>query len=1190
MAGPTTFVEFGKKLGSKPLVYWLLWIFMGLATLLSSTNRQWSSSKLVSEAVGHWEQQLPMILEEANAWKQKQELVEPADKESLQSDWDEVAWDRSGCRIQWKGNDLTSRDDKVLQNLKEDGWVKVLSGSGLAFVKDSPAGRRVAFVRLEYAYGLTTGTMPFGMLVPFDGGDQLRAISPQEGSEGQAVRSQGKVWFRIQATGRQQVTQRLEQRIFHGLMVLWLLLWTLLVDASGSKRWLAGALWVSGLMVGNYWLWVSDFGGSRFFEPVYGMGWRLWSQGGILYNGLWIALGLRVFRSRIGTWGIWTAWSGLYLALALLLDTGRVKMGWANPLTWSWDDAAWVLALLVIMVLAANWMKRFVGSESEDQKPLVLVGITILGIIGIVLWGTWAGWTLWGWILGLGYAAWMFLGWCWKRYAHRPSGLNMVLGLMGLLGSLLIYAQHWRIQVSSAQGQLATLVEPRPLEAYTYFHPFIDSLRGDAAWLDSSSLSLEDRRRSILDKHYSNLSPFFDLLSSQLCLNTLDSMGSREAVITDLRTAWKGSVQEFQSKGRNAYRLRIGLGLNKGLPDTLVVILAQKFFPSFSPIPSILGTGTAWSSLAGRSGLAMYEKGALIFQSGPFPYPYRLPQGWSTTGQRQPWSWVISEEGRPALIFRKEQNQVAVQVLDMPSILLPLSLGALITMFMWWFLRLSNGNSTRNLRASLQWAALRFQTKVQWATTFLVILVISALVGFTIYFITRQYRNESQASLTAQLRQFHQMSQALVTAEGALTDNVVRAMRDRAALTDIDFFLYDMDGRFRSASRGLWFERGLVSDYMPYALWKSFGQGQFQFQLIEEKIGQVDYLSAYHALRNADGHLIGFVNLPFVNKAPRGAPELNEYLAGVISVFTLVLLLSILLAYRLAKGVASPIQALTKAMLQAKSGRKITLDEQMSGGEFGLLLKSYNQMVQSLTENEKRLAEAERNSAWKEMARQIAHDIKNPLTPMKLRLQKLLRDFKGNPTTFDLKFERDAQSVLQQIDLLTEIADTYRDFSRESEAEKSPILWSDFVQEVAGWFREQVALDWHCSPQAATVYVLGNSSRLQRVLQNLFQNAIQAKLPGKDQAEVRLRLDLVRDELVLELLDQGNGISEEMQGRLFELNFTTRSEGLGLGLAMSRKIAEQHGGSLGLAYSDERGTAFYWTMPVYTLNSERRVS
>ncbi|NBV05510.1 MAG: hypothetical protein EBS08_07610, partial [Cytophagia bacterium] len=279
------------------MIYWLLWIFMGLAALWSSNNRQWSSSKLVSEAVGHWEQRLPLILEEAKAWKQQQELVEPADKESLQSGWDEVAWDPGGCRIQWKGNDLTSRDDKVLQNLKEDGWVKVLSGSGLAFVKDSPAGRRVAFVRLEYGYGLTTETMPLGMLVPFDGGDRLRVISPQQTKEGRPVRIQGKVWFRIHSVGRQQVSQRLEQRIFHGLMVFWLLLWALLMDVYKAKRWPVAALWVSGLMVGNAWLWGSDFGGSRFFEPVYGMGWKLWSQAGIMFNGLWMAMGVRIFCS-----------------------------------------------------------------------------------------------------------------------------------------------------------------------------------------------------------------------------------------------------------------------------------------------------------------------------------------------------------------------------------------------------------------------------------------------------------------------------------------------------------------------------------------------------------------------------------------------------------------------------------------------------------------------------------------------------------------------------------------------------------------------------------------------------------------------------------------------------------------------------------------------------------------------------
>ncbi len=1190
MVGPSTFTVMGQKLGAKPLVYWLLWGIVGLALLWSYANRQWSSSKLVSEAVQHWEQEIPLILEQVKEWKQNQKTLDNGDEGHVQDDWDEVSWDSSLCRTHWKGNDLTSRDDKVLQNLKEDGWVNVLSGSGLAFVKDSPKGRRVAFVRLEYRYGLTTGTMPFGMLVPFDGGDQLRIVSPNQNMEGQPVRCQGKVWFRIQAVGRQQVSQRVQQQIFHGLLVIWLTLWALLIYWYRPNRWLAVVMLILGFMVGNLWLWGSDFVGSRFFESVYGMGWRLWSQAGITFNVLWLYLSVLVLGVRLGSWGIWMAWSGLYLAWALILDAGLVKIGWANPVAWSWDDGAWVLALMLMMVLAANLMRRFVANKEKDRGKVVPVALTILGLIGVVLWGIEVSWTLWGWILGLGYAAWMALGGCWKRFAHRSMGLNVVLGLMSLFSSFLIYAQHWRIQVSSAQGQLSTLVEPRPLEAYTYFHPFIDSLRGDAAWTDSSSRSLKELSRNIVGKHYSNLNPFFDLLSSEFTLNILDSVATIDSTNLDFIPAWKGSVQEFQSKGRNAYRLRIAIEVAKPVPDTLVVILAQKFFPSLSPIPSILGTGAAGFTFTGRSGLALYEKGGLIFQNGPYPYPFRLPEQWSTTSQRNPWSWVISQDGRPALIFQKEQKQVAVQVLDMPSILMPLSLGALMTMFIWWFLRLPKWNSKNKLGTSLQWTTLRFQTKVQWATTILVILVITALVGFTIYFITRQHRSESQASLLAQLRQFHLMSQGLVAAEGALTDDAVRSMRDRAALTDIDFFLYDMDGRFRSGSRGLWFERGLVSDYMPFPLWKSFGQNQFQFQLIEEKIGQVDYLSAYHVLRNPEGLLIGFVNLPFVNKAPRGAPELNEYLVGVISVFTLVLLLSILLAYRLAKGVASPIKVLTTAMLQTKAGRKITLDEQMSGGEFGLLLKSYNQMVQSLTENEKRLAEAERNSAWKEMARQIAHDIKNPLTPMKLRLQKLLRDYKGNSSAFDSKFESDTISVLQQIDLLTEIADTYRDFSRESEAEKTAILWSEFVQEVASWFIEQSVLEWQVSPEVANVFIQGNSNRLQRVLQNLFQNAIQAKLANKDKAEVSLRLDLLCDEIVLEIVDQGSGISPDMQRYLFELNFTTRSEGLGLGLAMSRKIVEQHGGSLRLAYSDERGTAFHWTMPVYALNSERSVS
>jgi C4-dicarboxylate-specific signal transduction histidine kinase len=119
---------------------------------------------------------------------------------------------------------------------------------------------------------------------------------------------------------------------------------------------------------------------------------------------------------------------------------------------------------------------------------------------------------------------------------------------------------------------------------------------------------------------------------------------------------------------------------------------------------------------------------------------------------------------------------------------------------------------------------------------------------------------------------------------------------------------------------------------------------------------------------------------------------------------------------------------------------------------------------------------------------------------------------------------------------------------------------------------------------------LGNAGRLQRVLQNLFQNAIQAKMEDDSKAKVRIILSQAEEEIIFEMVDQGTGISPEMQNRLFELNFTTRSQGLGVGLAMSRKIVEQHGGNLRLNYSDERGTAFVWAMPLYDPNSERSVS
>jgi nitrogen fixation/metabolism regulation signal transduction histidine kinase len=224
------------------------------------------------------------------------------------------------------------------------------------------------------------------------------------------------------------------------------------------------------------------------------------------------------------------------------------------------------------------------------------------------------------------------------------------------------------------------------------------------------------------------------------------------------------------------------------------------------------------------------------------------------------------------------------------------------------------------------------------------------------------------------------------------------------------------------------------------------------------------------------------------------------------------------------------------------------------------------------------------------MARNIAHDIKNPLTPMKLRVQKMLRDMAQNPDVFIQKFEVDAGLILRQIDFLTEIADTYREFAKEKEPNKEVFVWTDALDEVVSWYRDQMELHWVARwEEAQPPLVLGNKSRLQRVIQNLFQNAGQA-YPANESLRLDVGVTLEKGWIATRIRDYGTGIDPAWQGRIFEVSFSTRSQGMGLGLSMARQIAELHGGTLDLEFSDEKGTGMLLRLPLHLENSEANFS
>ncbi|MFM7496541.1 MAG: sensor histidine kinase, partial [Bacteroidota bacterium] len=182
------------------------------------------------------------------------------------------------------------------------------------------------------------------------------------------------------------------------------------------------------------------------------------------------------------------------------------------------------------------------------------------------------------------------------------------------------------------------------------------------------------------------------------------------------------------------------------------------------------------------------------------------------------------------------------------------------------------------------------------------------------------------------------------------------------------------------------------------------------------------------------------------------------------------------------------------------------------------------------------------------------------------------------------------RTVRSTCDFLTEIADTYREFAKEKEPNKEVFEWTEAVEEVVSWYAVSMELRWVTrSEDSKKALVWGNKSRLQRVIQNLFQNASQAIA---DNQRARLDLSITCDMgwITTRIRDYGTGIDPALQERIFEVSFSTRTQGMGLGLSMARQIAELHGGTLDLEFSDENGTSMLLRLPLHVENSERNFS
>lgn len=394
----------------------------------------------------------------------------------------------------------------------------------------------------------------------------------------------------------------------------------------------------------------------------------------------------------------------------------------------------------------------------------------------------------------------------------------------------------------------------------------------------------------------------------------------------------------------------------------------------------------------------------------------------------------------------------------------------------------------------------------------------------------------------------------------------------------IDINLYHASGVLSVTSQEDIYDRSLFARIIPPEAYYDLNVRGEQFLIKDEQIGRLSYVSCYKPIRNRNGLVLGYINVPFFSSEKELNFQISSILVGLINLYAFVFLFSGILTVFITRWITKSLSVVIKSF----SRFSLSKNEPVSwpyDDEIGLLVNEYNKMVKKAEENAKLLAQNEREGAWREMAQQVAHEIKNPLTPMKLNIQYLQQALDNKYPNVNELAAKVSESLIEQINNLSYIASEFSNFAKMPEARPETFDLNELLQKTVDLYRNQSELNVVFKPFSSRLEVYTDKSQLLRVCNNLLENAVQA-IPDDREGIVEVALSKEGDEALIAFRDNGTGIEADAVGRIFQPYFTTKSSGTGLGLAMTKKIIEFWKGTIRFETTPGKGTTFYITVPL----------
>lgn len=454
----------------------------------------------------------------------------------------------------------------------------------------------------------------------------------------------------------------------------------------------------------------------------------------------------------------------------------------------------------------------------------------------------------------------------------------------------------------------------------------------------------------------------------------------------------------------------------------------------------------------------------------------------------------------------------------------------------------------------------------------LIFVLFVILTALNIYINTRSFELRHRNKALELLKYVNKELEHLDCVDWRECPEILTTLSNMSELLMIDINIYSENGGLVATSRPEIFQYGFDGYLVNPTALKRIRQEGVTSYIENEEVGELEYMAAYMplVLDNGSSYLL---NVPYFAQNDELNLDIIIMVVITVNIAIVVMVLAFVLSGLVAERVTKPLQMLNDNLKKMRFGGK---NEKITYGqkdEVGTLVQEYNNMVDKLDESIVQLSRSERESAWREMARQIAHEIKNPLTPMKLNIQFMLRSLHMEDTEkFKERFRKLSDMLIEQIDNMASIASAFSDFAKMSEAHQELFDVGETVSRCAVLFRNTVGkLECEVEPE---LLIYADREQMRRVLVNLLKNAEQS-ISDKESGRIWISAYRKGQQVEIRVEDNGNGVPEEIREKIFEPNFTTKTSGMGLGLAICRRIVESYGGKIWLETEIGKGTVFY---------------